>query len=67
MPKTRISIELSESEAQEHHREAERLGVEPQDLALSAVLDLLQREPSDFAAASRYILRKNRDLYQGLA
>ena len=62
-----ISIDLSESQADQLREEAQRLGVEPQALATAAVMDLLSRGTEDFGAAADYVLRKNRELYKRLA
>lgn len=62
----RIPIELSEPQADKLRGEAQRLGVTPEDLATAAVLDLLNREVGDFHSAARYVLQKNRELYQRL-
>jgi hypothetical protein len=63
----RIAIELPEAQADKLRGEAQRLGVRPEDLAAAAVLDLLNREVSDFEAAAKYILHKNWNLYQRLS
>ena len=63
----RISVELPEPQASKLRGEAQRLGVKPEDLAAAAVVDLLNRGASDFDSAAEYVLRKNRDLYRGLA
>jgi hypothetical protein len=62
-----IPIELSEPQAAKLRGEAQRLGVRPEDLAAAAVVDLLNREASDFDSAAEYVLRKNRKLYQRLS
>jgi len=48
----RIPIELPEPQADKLRGEAQRLGVRPQDLATAAVVDLLNRETSDFDSAA---------------
>jgi hypothetical protein len=63
----RIAIELPEAQAEQLRGEARRLGVEPQELAKAAVLDLLHRQPADFQSAAAYVLEKNRELYRRLA
>ena len=62
-----IPIELSESQAEKLRSEAIRLGVEPQALAVAAVLDLLNREAPDFDRAAEHVLRKNQELYKRLS
>jgi hypothetical protein len=63
----KIAIELPEAQADRLQEEALRLGIQPEELARAAVIDLLQREPGDFAAAAAYVLQKNRELYDRLA
>jgi hypothetical protein len=63
----RIPIELPELQADKLRAQAQRLGVQPEDLATAAVLDLLNRETDDFDSAARYVLEKNRELYRRLA
>jgi len=63
----KLSIELSPADTKRLAEEAGRLGVTPERLAHAAVSDLLAREQEDFAAAARYILEKNRELYRRLA
>ena len=62
-----IPIELSEAQAEKLRNEAQRLGVEPQALAVAAVVDLLNREATDFDRAAEYVVRKNRELYKRLS
>jgi hypothetical protein len=62
-----IPIELSESQAEKLRDQAQRLGVEPQALAAAAVIDLLNREASDFEQAAEYVVLKNRELYKRLS
>jgi hypothetical protein len=62
-----IPIELSESQAEKLRDQAQRLGVEPQALATAAVIDLLNREASDFEQAAEYVVLKNRELYKRLS
>jgi antitoxin FitA len=63
----KIPIELPEPQADKLRGQAQRLGVKPEDLATAAVLDLLNREVSDFDSAAEYVLRKNGQLYQRLS
>jgi hypothetical protein len=46
---------------------AARLGVEPEQLALAAVADLIAAEGPDFDSAAQRVLEKNRELYRRLA
>jgi hypothetical protein len=63
----KMPIELSDPQAEKLRTEARRLGVEPQDLAAAAVVDLLNREAPDFDQAAEYVLRKNQELYKRLS
>jgi predicted lipoprotein len=58
----KISIELSDLQAEKLHTEARRLGVEPQDLAAAAVVELLNREAYDFDQTAEHVLRKSQEL-----
>jgi hypothetical protein len=63
----RLSIELSEEQAQRLRNAAERLGVRPEDLARAGVADLLRQPEEDFQRAAEHVLRKNEELYRRLA
>lgn len=63
----KISVELSEEEAERLRASAQRLGVRPEDLARAGVAALLRQPEEDFRRAAEYILRKNEDLYRRLA
>jgi len=63
----KIAIELPEAQAGRLREEALRLGVQAEELARAAVVDLLQRGPDDFDSAAAYVLQKNRDLYKRLS
>lgn len=63
----RIPIELPDAQAEKLRGEAQRLGVRPEDLATAAVVDLLNREASDFDSAAKHVLQKNRELYRRLS
>lgn len=62
-----IAVELPQAHEEKLRDQAKRLGVPPEDLAKAAVVDLLNREADDFAAAAQYVIRKNRELYRRLA
>jgi len=63
----KVSIELSEAEADRLQEQAGRLGVAPERLAHAAVSDLLAREHTDFETVARRVLEKNAELYRRLA
>ena len=63
----KLSIELNETEGTRLRDEAARLGVEPEDLARAALVDLLRNEDEEFRKAAEHVLRKNEELYRRLA
>jgi hypothetical protein len=63
----KLAIELSDQQAERLREEAARLGVEPEQLALAAVADLIAAEGPDFDLAAQRVLEKNRELYRRLA
>jgi hypothetical protein len=63
----KLAIELTEQQAQRLREAASRLGVEPEQLVLAAVTDLIASEGTDFDAAARRVLEKNEELYRRLA
>ena len=63
----RISVELSEEQAERLRSAAERLGVRPEDLARAGVSDMLTQPEEDFRRAAERVLRKNEELYRRLA
>jgi hypothetical protein len=63
----KLAFELAPSQADELHREAEHLGVAPEELARAALSDLLTTPDEAFQAAAERVLRKNEALYRRLA
>ncbi|MEZ4292403.1 MAG: DNA-binding protein [Myxococcota bacterium] len=63
----KLAIELSAEQASLLREGADRLGIEPEQLALAAVMDLITSEAPDFEAAATRVLEKNRELYRRLA
>ena len=63
----KLTIDLSPAQAERLRREAERLGLAPEDLAKAAVMDLLGTRDEDFEAAAKRVLQKNKELYRRLA
>lgn len=63
----KLSIDLSQAQADRLRLEAERLGLTPEDLARAAVADLLATTGEDFKAAADRVLKKNAELYRRLA
>ncbi len=62
----KLTIDLSDAQAERLRGEAERLGVAAEELARAAVADLLVTS-DDFATAAERVLRKNEELYRRLA
>ena len=52
----KLAIELSDQQADRLREEATRLGVEPEQLALAALADLIAREGSEFDSAAQGVL-----------
>ena len=63
----KLAIELTEQQAERLREGAARLGVEPEQLALAAVADLIASVGLDFDAAAQRVLEKNEELYRRLA
>jgi hypothetical protein len=63
----KLAFELPPAQAERLRKEAERLGVAPDELAKAALFDLLATHDSDVEAAVRRVLDKNRELYRRLA
>jgi hypothetical protein len=63
----KLSIDLSPAQADRLRREAERLGLTPEDLARAAITDLLAATGDDFKAAADRVFKKNEELYRRLA
>ena len=63
----KLIIDLSPAQVERLRREAERLGLTPEDLARAAVADLLATPGDEFRAAAERVLRKNEELYRRLA
>ena len=63
----KVTIDLSPAQAERLRREAERLGLKPEDLARAALADLLASPEDDFQAAANRVLRKNEELYRRLS
>jgi hypothetical protein len=62
-----LSIELSGSQVERLQQEAARLGVQPQELARAAVVDLLAEQSPEFEVLAARVLEKNRELYRRLS
>jgi hypothetical protein len=63
----KLTIDLSPAQAARLRREAERLGLAPEDFARAAIADLLSAPDEDFKAAADRVLRKNQELYRRLS
>ena len=61
-----ISLELDDQQSARLQERARELRVSPHDLAKAAVNDLLSRPADDFDRAAKFVLEKNRELYQRL-
>ncbi|MBI2526898.1 MAG: DNA-binding protein [Candidatus Rokubacteria bacterium] len=63
----KLTIDLSPAQAERLRREAERLGLAPEDLARAVIADLLATPDGEFRTAAEHVLRKNEELYRRLA
>ena len=63
----KLTIELTDADAERLSAEAARLGVSPEDLARAVVSDVLTERNEAFGQAMDHVLRKNADLYKRLS
>ena len=63
----KISIPLTDQQAEALAEIASRLRVKPEDLAQAAVTDLLSKPDDEYEEAAKYLLEKNRELYRRLS
>jgi hypothetical protein len=61
-----IPLDLTPAQEERLRNQAQQLGLSAEDLARLAVEDLLERPESEFSEAARYVLEKNRELYDRL-
>ena len=62
----KLSIDLSQAQAEQLRLEAERLGLTPEDLARAVIADPLASAGEDFKVAAERVLKKNEELYRRL-
>lgn len=62
-----LSELLSDEQLSQLNERAKSLGVDPNELAKAAVVDLISRPSDDFEKAAQYVLEKNRELYKRLS
>ena len=62
-----LALKLAPAQAERLQREAERLGVSPEELARAALADLLATPDPEFRKVVSRILAKNEELYRRLA
>ncbi|MCK9376229.1 MAG: hypothetical protein M0P73_08770 [Syntrophobacterales bacterium] len=62
----KISIELSQEQAEIFQNTAERLGLSPEELARAGLADMLGVFQDDFKKAAKYVVDKNQELYRQL-
>jgi hypothetical protein len=63
----KLAFELPPAQAERLQKEADRLGVAPDELARAALTDLLANHDPEFETAARRVLDRNRELYHRLA
>jgi len=61
-----IPLDLTPAQEERLRNQAQQLGLSAEDLARLAVEDLLERPESEFSEAARYVIEKNRELYDRL-
>ena len=61
-----IPLDLTPAQEERLRNQAQQLGLSAEDLARLAVEDLLERPESEFSKAARYVIEKNRELYDRL-
>jgi hypothetical protein len=64
---TTITIPIPEERLRQLRELAQHAGVPPEELARAGLEDWLRQPREDFAAAVRYVLQKNAELYRRLA
>ena len=62
-----ITLQLDEEQSRRLVEVARELKVDPSDLAMAAITDLVSRSADDFDFAARRVLEKNRELYRRLS
>ncbi|MCC6126240.1 MAG: DNA-binding protein [Pirellulales bacterium] len=63
----KITLELPENESIHLADTAQRLGIEPEELAQAALSDFLNQDRKAFLEAVEYVLEKNHELYRRLS
>ena len=63
----KLSIELSAAQAERLRREADRLGVSPEELARAVVADVLTAPDEEFQKVAADVVRRFEELYRRLA
>jgi hypothetical protein len=63
----KVSVEITGSQEQALAEVARRLDVPPDELATTAVRDLVAQPGPEFESAASCVLEKNRELYRRLA
>ena len=66
-PEMSISLDLDEEQSARLEERARELGVDARELAKAAVNDLLTRPGNDLDRAAKFVLEKNRELYERLS
>lgn len=61
-----IPLDLTPAQEERLRNQAQQLGLSAEDLARLAVEDLLERPESEFSETARYVIEKNRELYDRL-
>jgi len=62
-----ISLQLGDEQSRRLEEVARELNVDPRELAVATINDLVSRPSDDFDRAARSVLEKNRELYRRLS
>lgn len=62
-----ISVQLGDDDSQQLQELADKIGINPQELAVAAIRDWLSASDDDFQQAAQKVLRKNDELYRRLS
>jgi hypothetical protein len=63
----KLSLQLTDTQAQKLRDQASRLGIAPEQLAQAVLVELLDTPGIEFRAAAEQVLRRNAELYRRLA
>lgn len=62
-----IVLQLDEEQSRRLEAKASELKVDPAELAIAAINDLVSKPAGDFERAAKHVLEKNQELYRRLS